>query len=71
MLSLQPVTPSPEPQPPETGEERAIVVGNAQEGLVKWVASREDKDEGNRLITAKHTHARGILEGLRMMGFLK
>lgn len=54
-----------------SGEERAIVVGNAQDGLVKWVASREDKDEGNRLITAKDTHARGILEGLRVMGFLK
>lgn len=51
-----------------SGEERAIAVGNSQEGLVKWIESQGDRDSP-RLLRTKAGHAAGILEGLKEMGF--
>ena len=55
-----------------SGQNLAIVVGNAQPDLVEWL--KEYKDEsGNghqlRLFTAEQHRALGILEGLEQFGF--
>eukprot|EP00798_Chlamydomonas_sp_ICE-L_P016678 gene16678-22937_t len=57
------------------GENPAIVVGNAQPDLVKWVEERRKieppSSDGTpqRLFVAQGFEARGILEGLAHMGF--
>ena len=60
------------------GENRAVVVGNAQPALMDW-ASAQDNCVGSmdaaaacerRMYIAGDSEARGILEGLRAFGFL-
>lgn len=56
-----------------SGENPAIVVGNAQPDLVKWVDQNKAKEGGRNgklrlLVTTQH-EARGILEGLEYFGF--
>jgi len=55
-----------------SGHERGIIVGNAQEGLLQWVRKQADvaSDGSARLVHATATHARGMVEGLRKLGFL-
>ena len=51
------------------GENRAIVVGNAQEDLVRW-AEAQPGGGGGRVLRAGAAEAHGILEGLGQLGFL-
>ena len=57
------------------GANPAIVVGNAQPDLKKWVAERRKTEPAPsnggvaRLFVAEKHEARGILEGLQRMGF--
>ena len=51
------------------GQNPAIVVGNAQPDLMKWVAEQRGKESnpGRLVVTTKH-EALGILEGLETLG---
>ena len=54
------------------GENRAVVVGNAQPALMEWAKARiETEEDPERLYIATEKEARGILEGLAEFGFLK
>ncbi len=54
------------------GENPAIVVGNAQPDLMKWVEERRRTEAAHqeRLIVASKHEALGILEGLQRLGFV-
>jgi sucrose-6F-phosphate phosphohydrolase len=47
-----------------SGRNLAIVVGNAQEDLVKW-ATKACEEDGKRVVVTKAFEARGIVEGIR------
>ena len=57
------------------GTNPAIVVGNAQPDLIKWVEERRKVEPApaagalERLFMASRLEARGILEGLERLGF--
>lgn len=53
-----------------SGKHRAIVVGNAEPELKKWLLTdKRDMAGPNKLYIAESNMARGILEGLRHFGF--
>lgn len=59
------------------GRNLAIVVGNAQPDLVRWLDALAPNQlmtadgQARRLYRAKERRARGILEGLQALGFYK
>jgi sucrose-6F-phosphate phosphohydrolase len=59
------------------GENRAIIVGNAQPALMDWATAQDNCDGPDasgrcerRMYLAKDREAKGILEGLKAFGFL-